>query len=208
MSKRFPFRGVYPILDRGICLERRADPKALGLRWIGQGTRLVQLRAKGLTTREWLDWAAPLVSAFNEAGAMVVINDRPDIALATGAQGVHLGQQDMPVRDARMILGMDSIIGVSTHNPEEACAAEIGGADYVGFGPVFSTGTKKDASPVQGLERLHEVFRATAIPVVAIGGITPDRLPEVIAAGAACGAMISALMDETALTGLQALDNL
>lgn len=195
MSKRFPFRGVYPILDRGLCLERRADPLALGLRWIGQGTRLIQLRAKGVTTREWLDWAAPLVAAFNAAEALVIINDRPDIAMATGAQGVHLGQQDMPVRDARMLLGMGTIIGVSTHNPQEAQAAEIEGADYAGFGPVYLTDTKKDTSPVQGLARLVEVFRATALPVVAIGGITPERLPEVIAAGAACGAMISALMD-------------
>jgi thiamine-phosphate diphosphorylase len=132
----------------------------------------------------------------DEAGAALVIDDRVDIALIVCADGVHLGQSDLPLAAARALAGGRLWIGVSTHDLAQVQAAVAGGADYLGFGPVFATTTKFRADPVQGLEGLREaVALAGACPVVAIGGITPARAEAVYAAGATAVCAISAVND-------------
>ena len=122
-----------------------------------------------------------------------MINDRVDVALACGADGVHLGQSDLPLAAARRLLGARRWIGVSTHDVEQARVAAAGGADYVGFGPIFATSTKRTGYSPRGLEGLRQVRAAVTLPIVAIGGIDFDNAAEVIAVGADAVAMISAL---------------
>jgi thiamine-phosphate diphosphorylase len=122
-----------------------------------------------------------------------MVNDHADIALAVDADGVHLGQDDLPIEHARDLLGSGKLIGVSTHSPEQAKVAEAGGADYIGFGPVFRTSTK-DAGPVQGIEKISVIKRTVSVPVFAIGGITLANVEEVICAGADGVAVISAVL--------------
>jgi thiamine-phosphate pyrophosphorylase len=120
------------------------------------------------------------------------LNDHADIAAAVGADGVHLGQDDLPIAAARRILGTDALVGISTHSLEQARAAQAAGADYIGFGPVFQTSTK-DAGEVQGLAKLSAVSLAVSIPVIAIGGITRDTIGDVMKAGARGAAVIGAV---------------
>ncbi len=127
------------------------------------------------------------------AGGIFIMNDQADIAAAVDADGVHLGQDDLPIESARKLLGKKKIIGLSTHSREQARAAEAAGADYIGFGPLFSTATK-DAGPIQGMERLREVRAAVSIPILAIGGITLDRAASAMSAGADGIAVISAIL--------------
>jgi thiamine-phosphate diphosphorylase len=130
----------------------------------------------------------------DEAGAALIVNDRIDVALAAGADGVHLGQTDLPLAEARAVAGVRLWIGISTHNPEQVRAALAGGADYLGYGPVFPTETKANPDPVQGVDALRAaVALAGRIPVVAIGGITPARVAEVYEAGAAAVCAIGAV---------------
>ena len=124
---------------------------------------------------------------------MFIVNDHPDIAMAVDADGVHLGQDDLPVELARRLMGSNRIIGVSTHSIEQARAAQSAGADYVGFGPIFPTRTK-DAGQLQGVEGLRNVRRAATLPVIAIGGINDGNLDEVLRAGADGVAVISAIL--------------
>lgn len=145
----------------------------------------------------------------SEVGALLIVNDRLDIALAAGADGVHLGQDDLPLARARelvsrMNLASPFLIGVSTHNRDQVIEAVRGGADYLGFGPIFATSTKLNPDPVQGIAGLREaVAAAHDIPVVAIGGITPDTAADVAAAGAAAACCISAVnhSENSALAG-------
>jgi thiamine-phosphate pyrophosphorylase len=128
------------------------------------------------------------------AGTAVVINDRVDIALVTGADGVHLGQDDLPVTEARRLLGPDAIIGLSTHNLDQVEQARRLPVDYVAFGPIFETATKADHEPVTGARQLRNIRKAVNdIPLVAIGGITPENLISVLENGANSAAMISGL---------------
>jgi thiamine-phosphate pyrophosphorylase len=157
------------------------------------GARLIQLRDKEASAREVLDQARACASVAREAGARLIINDRVDIALASGAGGVHLGQDDMTVEEAREILDDGKIIGVSTHSIEQFRAALETSADYIAVGPVFQTSTKENPDPVVGLELVREAKKLADRPLVAIGGITAERAPEVIAAGADSVAVISAL---------------
>jgi thiamine-phosphate pyrophosphorylase len=154
------------------------------------GARLLQLRLKQATAREFLRAANPIAKMCHEAGALLIINDRPDIAILSGADGVHLGQNDLPVRAGRVLLGSGSIVGQSTASVEQAQRAERDGADYIGFGPMYPGGAK-NIQTGQGLERLREVRRAVKIPIVAIGGITEQTVPEVLAAGADAAAIIT-----------------
>ncbi|MFQ5926563.1 MAG: thiamine phosphate synthase, partial [Terriglobia bacterium] len=124
----------------------------------------------------------------------VVVNDRADVAWLAGAAGVHLGQQDLPVAAARALLGPERLIGVSTHTFTQVEAADATLADYVAFGPIFPTGTKVDAEPTVGLERLREIRARVQKPLVAIGGITPANAAQVLAAGADAVAVISGWM--------------
>ena len=127
------------------------------------------------------------------AGVPLIVNDRVDVAIAAGADGVHLGQDDFPVQLARELLGPDRVIGVSAGTLQEAEQGIADGADYVGFGPIYATGSKSDAGAPQGLDRLSEISRALSVPVIAIGGIGIDIATDVIRAGAHGIAVISAV---------------
>lgn len=156
------------------------------------GAQIIQLREKELPAKVFFETAWALREVTAKAGVPLIINDRADIAAAVGADGVHLGQEDLPIAAARRILGEQAIIGVSTHSVAEALRAEKEGADYIGFGPVFPTRTKPEYA-AQGLEALQEVLAQVCLPVVAIGGITPANLPAVIKAGAKRIAVASAV---------------
>lgn len=135
-----------------------------------------------------------------DARALFIVNDRCDLALAVEADGVHLGQDDLPLELARSILGPDKLIGISTHREAEVVAATAGGADYVGFGPIFPTGTKTDHEPVVGTAGLQQARALTRLPIFAIGGMTPANVEAVMAAGADGVAVISALARAADLT--------
>ena len=158
------------------------------------GARLLQLRVKDLPTREFLTIAHEVRLICQPAGCLLLINDRADIALAVDADGVHLGQEDLPLDAARTVLGPHKIIGVSTHDADQAVTAERGGADYLGFGPVFGTNTKATGYTARGLDQLRAIRALVRLPIVAIGGITAERAPSALAAGADAVAMISDLV--------------
>jgi len=166
------------------------DPVDLATMLLESGARILQLRMKDAAIAEVIRAANAIAQSCHKAGALFVVNDRADIALLSGADGAHLGQTDLPCRAARRLLGSDSIIGLSTHNLEQARQAQRAGADYIGFGPIYPGGAKNTVSP-QGLERLREVRAAVSLPIVAIGGITQTTVPDVIGAGADAAAIIS-----------------
>lgn len=155
------------------------------------GAKLLQLRMKDLPTREFLSVAHTVREICRQYGCTLIVNDRADIALAVGADGVHLGQEDLPLAAARKVLGPDKVIGISTHDPEQARAAARDGADYIGFGPLFSTSTKATGYSARGLDQLREIRALVSLPIVAIGGITAERAPTALATGADAVAMIS-----------------
>ena len=148
---------------------------------------------KAVGTRQLYDLAARLCPLVQGHGGRFIVNDRCDVALAVGADGVHLGQEDLPLHAARRLMG-DKIIGVSTHEVEQAREAERGGADYIGFGPMFGTTTKETGYSARGLEMLRQVREAVSIPIVAIGGITEGSVNAVWQAGADSAAIISDLL--------------
>ncbi|MDR1565763.1 MAG: thiamine phosphate synthase [Treponema sp.] len=160
------------------------------------GVTMVQLREKDASGREFFDIAREILALTRSKGIPLIINDRLDIALAAGACGVHFGQSDLPCLEARRLAGKDFIIGVSAHTPEEALAAQRDGADYIGAGAVFPTGSKADVSAVIGIEGIRAVAGAVKIPVVGIGGINPGNAAFVTAAGAAGVAVISAILSQ------------
>lgn len=158
------------------------------------GASLIQVREKGLPSGEFLAMARDAVAAGRESDVKIIINDRVDIALMSGAAGVHLGQNDLPPEAAREILGDAAIIGYSTHSVEQAAAAAKMPIDYIAIGPIYPTDTKEDTEPVIGIEGIAAVRAAIgSIPLVAIGGISNSRISGVLAAGADSVAMISAL---------------
>ena len=209
-SQKFELRGFYAILDAPPswlgdteALERRAR------QLLAAQPCCLQLRAKDASARALAAGAQPLVRLCRGAGVRFCINDRLDVALSVGADVVHLGQDDLPLADAlrlRAAAGRPALlIGFSTQDRTQALAAAAGGADYIGFGPVFATGSKANPDPVVGLEQLAEVCRAVSIPVVAIGGIALGAVGSVAAAGASAAALIAAIStasDPTA-AGLQ-----
>lgn len=158
------------------------------------GVPAIQLRGKDQPAREQVALARALLAETRAAGALLFVNDRLDVALASGADGVHLGQDDLPVEAARRIVPAGFLVGISAETPELARAAERGGADYVGTGPVFATGSKADAGEAVGCGRIAEVAAAVRIPVVGIGGIDGTNAAAVVASGAAGVAVISAVM--------------
>jgi len=157
------------------------------------GASAVQLRVKDGTVKELYDAALKLRDIVRGAGALFIVNDSVEVAMAAGADGVHVGQGDMPAAAVRKVVGPDMIIGVSTHSVEEAVAAQEDGADYVGFGPVFPTTSKPDADTVKGPEAIKEIKAAVKIPVVAIGGIDTDNVRDVVSAGADAAAVFAAI---------------
>jgi len=157
------------------------------------GATVVQLREKELSTRELIEMAQALLQVTRPAGVPLIVNDRVDVALAVDADGVHVGQEDMPAGLARRLIGPGKILGVSAETVEQALLAQRDGADYLGVGDVYGTATKPDAGPPIGLEGLRRVAEAVRIPVVGIGGITPRNAADVVAHGAEGVAVISAV---------------
>jgi len=169
------------------------DLVALAEAAVRGGATVVQLRGKALSYREFLDLGLRAADRLAGTGVPLIVNDRVDVALACGADGAHLGQEDMPLAEARKVLGPDRIIGISTHSTAQAREAALAGADYIGFGPVFPTATK-DAGPLQGVEVLKQVRASVGLPVIAIGGIGAENIGAVLAAGADGAAVISAVL--------------
>jgi thiamine-phosphate pyrophosphorylase len=161
---------------------------------VAGGVTVVQLRAKRLAGGAFVELGLEIARTLAGTGVPLLVNDRLDVALACGAAGVHLGQEDMPVRLARSLLGPDGTIGVSVNTPEEARRAELEGADYVGAGPAFATATKETDLPVLGPDGIGRIKRAVRIPVVAIGGIGPGNAAAVVGAGADGVAVVSAIL--------------
>ncbi len=169
------------------------------------GVRAVQLREKDLKTSELYSLALALREISNQFSARLLINDRIDIAMAVDADGVHLGGHSLPTRKARRILGPGRLIGVSTHHSDEITAAREEGADFVTFGPVYSTPSKAVFGPPQGLASLSEACHKARLPVFALGGVRPERVKELKEAGASGVALISAILadpDPAARTSL------
>lgn len=187
-----PVKGLYAILDTSLVPANRVERVAEQL--LRGGVKVLQLRAKGLPSGEFLRLACLLRELAVKRGALFIVNDRVDIAMAAGADGVHLGQDDIPVEEARALLGDKYLIGLSTHNLTEAARAGATTADYVSFGPVFATATKKDAEPTLGLKALKEARALVSKPLVAIGGITAQSLPSVMDTGADAAAIISDIL--------------
>jgi thiamine-phosphate pyrophosphorylase len=183
---------VYVITDAHLRPDRSHLDVAMAA--VEGGATVIQFREKDAPTREMYRTAIKLKEFLSPYGIPLIVNDRIDIALAVDADGVHLGQEDMPVDVARRIMGPGKIIGASATNLEEAVEAERSGADYIGFGPIFPTGTKPDASPPTGLAPLRDVCKRVGIPVVAIGGITASNASLCLEAGAAGVAVISAVL--------------
>lgn len=175
-------RGLYAIVAR---------PEEAA-RAVAGGAGVVQVRVKETPAGEVLRIARETV-ALVRGRALVLVNDRADLALLSGADGVHVGDEDLPVPDARRLLGPDLLVGRTTRTLEEARAALAEGADHVGFGPIFATTTKSLAVPPRGVATLREVCAALGAPVVAIGGIGAGTIGEVAAAGAACAAVVGAI---------------
>lgn len=185
---------LYPIIDVDLCGLRGVDPLALAQACLAGGARLLQVRRKGTAggSAALLALARDLVAAARESGAAVIVNDRADLAVMTGADGVHVGQQDLPAPAVRMIVGAGRLVGVSTHTPAQLDEALKGPADYVAVGPVFLTATKDTGYTPRGLE-LVRLAAGRRKPVVAIGGITLENARGVIEAGASTVAVIGDL---------------
>jgi len=181
---------LYLISDRVISNLSHRDIFRIG---VSEGVRVIQLREKEMTKRQIYEEAKIIREITRDTRTIFIINDHVDIAYVVGADGVHLGQDDLPLREARRILGRDKIIGISTHTLREAIDAERGGADYIGYGPIFHTTTKETKRPM-GIDSLKRVRESVNIPVVAIGGITIEDSREVMDAGADAVAMISCIL--------------
>lgn len=189
--KAQPDYSIYLVTDDG-CLQGRALIDCVREALEG-GVTLVQYRAKTASSAEMYAEALQLKELCDSFNVPLIINDRLDIAMAVGAAGVHLGQDDLPCAAARRILGEDYLIGVSAHNPEEARAALLCGADYLGCGAVFGTATKADVQKL-GTDGLAAICREKGLPVVGIGGVTADNYREVRAAGADGAAIVSGIL--------------
>lgn len=189
--KAQPDYSIYLVTDDG-CLQGRALIDCVREALEG-GVTLVQYRAKTASSAEMYNEALQLKALCDSFNVPLIINDRLDIAMAVGAAGVHLGQDDLPCAAARRILGEEYLIGVSAHNPAEARAALQSGADYLGCGAVFGTATKADVKKL-GTDGLAAICREKGLPVVGIGGVTADNYREVRAAGADGAAIVSGIL--------------
>lgn len=184
--------GLYVILDPSVCPAR---PLVEVLTTAAEaGASLFQYRNKTASMKEAYVEAIALRRAAAKAGVLFIVNDRCDLALAVDADGVHLGQGDLPLDMAKKLMGPDKLIGISTHNPYQVREATAGKPDYLGFGPIFKPGSKQGHDPVVGLEGLCAMRSLTSLPVFAIGGIQIDQVGEVMRAGANGVAIISAIL--------------
>lgn len=203
--------GIYAIVDvapsdqaaaSGVSIAA-ARVAAVTAELLSGGARVLQLRAKRSDDREILDLARAMRDLTRPFGAQLIIDDRADIALLADADGVHLGQADLPAAEVRRWFPPDRLIGVSCHSPEQAEAAvRDGAASYLGYGPVYATTSKERPDPVVGVRELEEVCRRfSPMPIVAIGGVTVARLEQLRASGAHGAAMISALLGSSDIVG-------
>jgi thiamine-phosphate pyrophosphorylase len=182
---------LYGILD--LSYVENSEAKQIAEQMIDASVDLLQLRAKAWPSAEIAKIAATLHDATMRRGVPLIINDHPEIARVVPAEGVHVGQDDLPIADVREIAGPDCVVGKSTHSVDQAVRAFHEGADYIGFGPIFATPTKPDYPPV-GLEEIRKVHDTVNIPIFCIGGIKLDNLPEVIEAGARRVVIVSGLL--------------
>jgi thiamine-phosphate pyrophosphorylase len=186
-----PFPPLYAILDLA-----SMDGAAAGVPEMlaEAGVTLIQIRDKHAAAREIFEASRRLMEQLGPRGVRVIVNDRPDIAAMTGAGGVHVGQEDLPVEEARKIVGSQRWVGVSTHNIEQFRLAAGSSADYIAVGPIFSTSTKANPDPVVGIEFLRTARKLTRKPLVAIGGITVESAESVFRVGADSVAVVSDLL--------------
>jgi thiamine-phosphate pyrophosphorylase len=183
-------KGLCLILDQDLL---RVSPEQAMQQALAAGVKSFQYRSKNGARKDIYETALMLAQIAGNAKACFIVNDHADIAAAVDADGVHLGQDDLPIEFARKLLGRNKLIGISTHSLEQARAAEAAGADYLGFGPIFKTSTK-DAGQTQGIENLTIVKSAVAVPVIAIGGINQANIQFVAQAGADGAAVISVVL--------------
>jgi thiamine-phosphate pyrophosphorylase len=184
--------GRFHVLTDTRLQTRFSHPRLVELA-LGGGADTIQFRQKTGSTREMILVARQMQTLCRKVGVAFIVNDRLDVALAAQADGVHLGQDDFPIPLARKILGEKAVIGGSAGTLEEARKCFLDGADYIGFGPVFPTTSKEDAGPVSGLSLLEQVVKEIPLPIIAIGGITPNNTLQVMEAGAYGIAVISAV---------------
>ncbi|MBL8184088.1 MAG: thiamine phosphate synthase [Blastocatellia bacterium] len=185
---------VYPLTDTRISgLTHREQARAL----IDGGCRFLQIRDKSMSSGSFFEAALETLAVVRAAGGRLIVNDRVDVAIMIGADGVHLGQDDLPPTEARILLGPKSVIGFSTHTVEQAIEASRLPLDYIAFGPIFPTGSKPDHDPVVGVDAIAKVRDAIGdIPLVAIGGIDASNISAVLDAGADSAAVIGAVLGE------------
>ena len=187
MDGRLP--NLYLVTDRALCNSRPLE-QVVGLAVKG-GVGMVQLREKDISTRGFIKLASALKEMLSPVGIPIIINDRIDVALAVGADGVHIGQSDMPYKTARKLMGPDAIIGLSVESMEEVLEAQDFDVDYLGVSPVFATPTKTDTKVEWGLEGIAKIKGISGHPLVAIGGINSANVDQVLGAGADCVAVVS-----------------
>ena len=189
---------LYAILDPEQTKNRSVDLVMEQL--LEGGAKILQLRVKSLPPRDFLDLARRVRAQTRAAGCQLIVNDRLDIALACDADGVHLGQDDLPLAAGKKLLG-DRIVGISTHDVAQAQEAERHGADYIGFGPMFGTTTKNTGLSARGIDMLKQIRAAVKIPIVAIGGINEQNVSQVWQAGADSAAIISDILAAEDIAG-------
>ena len=192
MKRVWPQADLYAITDHALSLGR--DNVSVVRELLEEGIKIIQYREKERKMGVMLEECMIIRRLTKEYGATFIVNDHVDIALLVDADGMHVGQDDLPVREVRGLLGPDKIIGLSTHSPEQARAAVGAGADYIGVGPLYATKTKKDVCEPVGLEYLKYVVENLDIPFVAIGGIKASNIHEVVRAGARCCVVVSAFV--------------
>jgi thiamine-phosphate pyrophosphorylase len=189
---------LYAILDAELTVSRTLDPLQVADAWLAAGVRLIQLRAKTMASGAMLELALAIARRVRAAGATFILNDRADLARLAGADGVHVGQDDLAPEAVRAIVGPDAIVGLSTHTLAQVRAAMGLPVDYLAVGPVYATPTKGGAADppigVEGVRVAEREVQALGTPIVAIGGITLATAPEVMAAGASSVAVISDLL--------------
>ena len=189
--KRLVLPRLYVILDAALLTVPETE---FAQKLVDAGVRLLQYRNKRASTRELFESSRELVSVLAPLKVSVVVNDRADVAALAGAKGVHVGQEDLGVEKVRQVVGAEKLVGASTHNLEQFQRAAASSADYIAVGPVFATGTKSNPDSVVGTEFIRKVRPLTDRPIVAIGGITLERAPEIIESGADSVAVISDIL--------------
>jgi len=182
---------LYVILDAALLSIPETD---CARQLVDAGVRLVQYRNKAASSRELFESAKRLSAELLPRGVTFIVNDRPDVAALSGASGVHVGQEDLGVEEARAVVGTGKMVGISTHNRGQFEQAAATSADYIAVGPIFSTSTKLNPDPVVGTEFIRNVRALTEKPIVAIGGITLERATDVVGAGADSVAVISDIL--------------